>query len=100
MEASSRLVLREMSKDRASNVNRGGAFLDDVHAKVVTHSHREGVQIDRGLLPPHFDAGRVERRIDRFVVDDSFAQITDDLSEEDQANLARRASSLGVLINA
>jgi hypothetical protein len=46
-------MLGEMSKDRASDAHRCGAFLDG-HAKVIAHPHREGVEIDRWLLPLHF----------------------------------------------
>ena len=43
------------------------------NAKVVAHPHGQSVEVDGGLLP--------------LAVGDSFSQITDDLSEEDQANL-------------
>src|SRR5215207_1432672 len=99
MKASSRLLLGEMPKDGAPDAHRGGALCDG-NAKVVAHPHRQSVEIERGLLPPHFGARLVEHRIDRIAIDDSFTHITGDLSEEDQANLARRASSLGVLIKA
>jgi hypothetical protein len=86
MEASSRLMLGEMSKDRAPDANSGGAFLDG-HAKVIAYPHREGVEIDRWLLSLHCEACLVDRGIDRIAIDDSFTQITGDLSKEEQANL-------------
>jgi ABC-type phosphate transport system auxiliary subunit len=39
------------------------------------------------LLPLRFEACLVEHGIDRIAIDESFTQITGDLSKEDQANL-------------
>ena len=88
-----------MPKDGAADAHPGSAVIDG-NAKVVAHPYRQSVEIERELLPLHFDARLVDQQIDRIAIDDSFSHITGDLSEEDQANLARRASSLGVLIKA
>ena len=62
------------------------------NAKFVAHPHRQSVELDRGLLPLHLETPHgVDSPIDRILIDDSFTHIRGDLSDEDQANLARRA---------
>jgi type I restriction enzyme R subunit len=39
-------------------------------------------------------------RIDRAAVDEAFAALTETLTEEDQADLSKRAARLGVLVKA
>ena len=72
MDASSRWLLGEMPQDGAADAHQVSALFDG-NAKVVAHRHRQSVEVDGELLP--------------LATEDSFSQITGDLSEEDQANL-------------
>jgi type I restriction enzyme, R subunit len=55
---------------------------------------------DGATLPLHFEARLVELRIDKAAIDEAYANITGSLSEEDQANLARQAAKMAVLVKA
>jgi hypothetical protein len=73
MDASSRWLLGELPKDGGPDAHRASA-LSDGNAQVVALPHRMSVDIDRGPLPAHFGAYRVESRIDRIPNDDSNTQ--------------------------
>ncbi len=64
MDASSRWLLGETPKEGVADAHRGSALLDG-QAEVVAHPHREDVEIDRGLLPLHFQVHLVQHRFDR-----------------------------------
>ncbi|HEX8396257.1 MAG TPA: HsdR family type I site-specific deoxyribonuclease [Pyrinomonadaceae bacterium] len=55
---------------------------------------------DGATLKLHFEARLVELRIDKAAIDEAYANITGSLSEEDQANLAKQAAKMAVLVKA
>jgi type I restriction enzyme R subunit len=61
------------------------------------YSFEESIR-DKATLPLHFEARLVELRVDKAAIDDAFAAITGHLTEEDQANLAKQAAKLAVLV--
>ncbi|HEV2860527.1 MAG TPA: HsdR family type I site-specific deoxyribonuclease [Pyrinomonadaceae bacterium] len=72
---------------------------EDEHGYMSRYSFEESIR-DRATLPLHFEARLVELRIDRPAIDEAFANITGHLTEEDQAELAKRAAKLAVLVKA
>jgi type I restriction enzyme R subunit len=55
---------------------------------------------DGATLKLHFEARLIELRIDKAAIDEAYANITGSLSEEDQANLAKQAAKMAVLVKA
>ncbi|MDQ3747670.1 MAG: HsdR family type I site-specific deoxyribonuclease [Acidobacteriota bacterium] len=55
---------------------------------------------DGATLKLHFEARLIELRIDKAAIDEAYANITGSLSEEDQANLAKQAARMAVLVKA
>src|SRR5690606_22559901 len=51
-------------------------------------------------LPLHFEAVDVKLHIDKDAIDEAYAQMTDQLGEEDKDELAKRAAKMAVLIKA
>lgn len=55
---------------------------------------------DGATLPLNFEARMVELRVDQQAINDAYHQLTGRLSDEDQDELAKKASKLGVLVKA
>ncbi len=53
---------------------------------------------DKATLPIYFEPRPVELRIDKKAIDDAFDEITDALSDNDKAELSKRAAKMGALI--
>jgi type I restriction enzyme R subunit len=53
---------------------------------------------DKATLPLHFEAPEVRLKIDRAAIDEAFAQLTSNLSEQDRDDLAKRAAKMAVLV--
>ncbi len=70
---------------------------EDEHGYMSRYSFEESIR-DKATLPLHFEARLVELRVDKAAIDDAFAAITGHLTEEDQANLAKQAAKLAVLV--
>jgi type I restriction enzyme R subunit len=70
---------------------------EDTQGYMSRYSFEESIR-DHATLPLHFEARLVELRVDRQAIDDAFARITGDLSEEDQAELSKMAGKLAVLV--
>jgi type I restriction enzyme, R subunit len=49
-------------------------------------------------LPLHFETPEVRLKIDRAAIDEAFAQVTGNLSEQDRDDLAKRAAKMAVLV--
>ena len=61
------------------------------------YSFEESIR-DGATLPLKFEARLVELHVDQQGIDEAYAQITGHLSEEDQANLAKMAANMSVLV--
>jgi type I restriction enzyme R subunit len=70
----------------------GGGYMD-------RYSFEDSIR-DDATLPLKFEARLVEIHIDQKSIDEAYAQITGSLSEEDQANLAKMAAKISVLVKA
>jgi type I restriction enzyme R subunit len=55
---------------------------------------------DGATLPLHFEGRMVELRVDQAAINQAYHQLTGKLSDEDQDELAKKASNLGVLVKA
>lgn len=70
---------------------------EDEKGYLSRYSFQESIR-DRATLPLHFEAPEVRLKIDRAAIDEAFAQITGDLSEQDRDDLAKRAAKMAVLV--
>ena len=70
---------------------------EDEQGYLSRYSFQDSIR-DKATLPLHFEAPEVRLKIDRAAIDDAFAQITGDLSEQDRDDLARRAAKMAVLV--
>lgn len=53
---------------------------------------------DKATLPLHFEAPTVKLKIDQAAIDEAYKVITDDLSDQDRDDLAKRAAKMAVLV--
>ena len=72
---------------------------EDEQGYMSRYSFQDSIR-DKATLPLHFDAVDVKLKIDREAIDEAYAQITGDLSEQDRDDLAKRAAKMAVLIKA
>jgi type I restriction enzyme R subunit len=72
---------------------------EDERGYMSRYSFEESIR-DHATLPLHFEARLIELRIEQAAIDEAFADITGHLTEEDQAELPRRAANLAVLVKA
>lgn len=70
---------------------------EDAQGYMSRYSFQESIR-DNATLPLHFEAVDVRLHIDRSAIDEAYAQMTDQLSEQDRDDLARRAARMAVLI--
>ena len=72
---------------------------EDEQGYMSRYSFQDSIR-DKATLPLHFEAVDVRLHIDKDAIDEAYAQITDELSEEDRDDLAKRAAKMAVLIKA
>ncbi len=72
---------------------------DDDQGYMSRYSFQDSIR-DKATLPLHFEAVDVKLRIDKEAIDEAYARITGDLSEQDRDDLAKRAARMAVLIKA
>jgi type I restriction enzyme R subunit len=72
---------------------------EDEQGYMSRYSFQDSIR-DKATLPLHFEAVDVKLHIDKDAIDEAYAQMTDQLSEEDKDDLARRAAKMAVLIKA
>lgn len=70
---------------------------EDAHGYMSRYSFQDSIR-DKATLPLHFEAPAVKLKIDKAAIDEAFAGITDELSEQDRDDLARRAAKMAVLV--
>ena len=71
--------------------------IEDEQGYISRYSFEESIR-DKATLPLHFEPRLVQLHVDKDAIDEAFANITGDLSEEDQANLAKQAAKMAVLV--
>ena len=72
---------------------------EDEQGYMSRYSFQESIR-DKATLPLHFEAVDVKLRINKDAIDEAYSQMTDELSEEDRDDLAKRAAKMAVLIKA
>ncbi len=70
---------------------------EDANGYMSRYGFQESIR-DKATLPLHFEARLIELRIAQDAIDEAFANITGHLTEEDQAELARQAAKMAVLV--
>lgn len=70
---------------------------EDANGYMSRYGFQESIR-DKATLPLHFEARLIELRIAQDAIDEAFANITGNLTEEDQAELARQAAKMAVLV--
>lgn len=69
----------------------------DEHGYMSRYSFEESIR-DKATLPLHFQARLVTQRVEKDAIDEAFRNITGDLSESDQAELAKRAAKMAQIV--
>ncbi|TLS68129.1 HsdR family type I site-specific deoxyribonuclease [Mariprofundus erugo] len=72
---------------------------EDEQGYMSRYSFQDSIR-DKATLPLHFEAVDVKLHLNKDAIDEAYAQITDQLNEEDQDELAKRAAKMAVLIKA
>lgn len=70
---------------------------EDEHGYMSRYSFQDSIR-DKATLPLHFEAPEVKLKIDKTAIDEAFTGITDELSEQDRDDLAKRAAKMAVLV--
>jgi type I restriction enzyme R subunit len=70
---------------------------EDEKGYLSRYSFEESIR-DQATLPLRFESRLVELRVDRQAIDEAYANLTGHLTEQDQANLARQAARMAVLV--
>jgi len=70
---------------------------EDEKGYMSRYSFQESIR-DKATLPLHFEAPEVKLKIDKAAIDEAYRQITDELSEQDRDDLAKRAAKMAVLV--
>jgi type I restriction enzyme R subunit len=70
---------------------------EDSAGYLSRYSFQDSIR-DKATLPLHFEAPTVKLKIDKAAIDEAFKQITDDMSEQDRDDLAKRAAKMAVLV--
>lgn len=73
------------------------AFSEEDEPYLSRYSFEDSIR-DEATLPLHFEARLIELRVDKDAIDEAYARITGHLSEQDQAELAKMAAKMAVLI--
>lgn len=72
---------------------------EDEQGYLSRYSFQDSIR-DKATLPLHFEAVDLKLHIDKDAIDEAYSQITDELSEQDRDDLAKRAARMAVLIKA
>lgn len=70
---------------------------EDSAGYMSRYSFQDSIR-DKATLPLHFEAPTVKLKIDKTAIDEAFKQITDNMSEQDRDDLAKRAAKMAVLV--
>ena len=70
---------------------------EDEKGYMSRYSFQDSIR-DKATLPIHFEAPEVRLKIDKVAIDEAYAQITGDMSEQDRDDLAKRAAKMAVLV--
>jgi len=70
---------------------------EDEKGYMSRYSFQESIR-DRATLALHFEAPEVRLKMDRAAIDEAFNSITNNLSEQDRDDLAKRAAKMAVLV--
>ncbi|MBF0381005.1 MAG: type I restriction endonuclease subunit R [Magnetococcales bacterium] len=70
---------------------------EDSQGYMSRYSFQNSIR-DKATLPLHFETVDIKLRIDQTAVDEAYDAITDQLSEQDRDDLAKRAAKMAVLI--
>lgn len=70
---------------------------EDKSGYLTRYSFQESIR-DGATLPLHFEAPDVKLRIDQAAIDEAYAKITGELSEQDRDDLGKRAAKMAVLV--
>jgi type I restriction enzyme R subunit len=70
---------------------------EDAKGYMSRYSFQDSIR-DKATLPLHFEAPTVKLKIDKAAIDEAYKVITDDLSEQDRDDLAKRAAKMAVLV--
>jgi type I restriction enzyme R subunit len=72
---------------------------EDEHGYMSRYSFQDSIR-DKATLPLHFETVDVKLHINKDAIDEAYSQMTDELSELDRDDLAKRAAKMAVLIKA
>lgn len=72
---------------------------EDEQGYMSRYSFQDSIR-DKATLPLHFEAVDVKLHINKDAIDEAYSQMTNELSEEDRDDLAKRAAKMAVLIKA
>lgn len=72
---------------------------EDEQGYMSRYSFQDSIR-DKATLPLHFETVDVRLHIDKDAIDEAYAQLTDQISEQDRDDLARRAAKMALLIKA
>ena len=70
---------------------------EDTAGYMSRYSFQDSIR-DKATLPLHFEAPTVKLKINQAAIDEAYKAITDDLSEQDRDDLAKRAAKMAVLV--
>ena len=72
---------------------------EDEQGYMSRYSFQDSIR-DKATLPLHFEAVDVKLHINKDAIDEAYSRMTDELSELDRDDLAKRAAKMAVLIKA
>jgi type I restriction enzyme R subunit len=72
---------------------------EDEQGYMSRYSFQDSIR-DKATLPLHFEAVDVKLHINKDAIDEAYSQMTDELSDLDRDDLAKRAAKMAVLIKA
>jgi len=72
---------------------------EDEQGYMSRYSFQDSIR-DKATLPLHFETVDVRLHINKDAIDEAYSQMTDELSELDRDDLAKRAAKMAVLIKA
>lgn len=72
---------------------------EDEKGYLSRYTFQESIR-DKATLPLHFESPEIRLKIDKAAIDEAYKQVTDNLSEQDRDDLAKRAAKMAVLVKA
>ncbi|MFO0263886.1 MAG: DEAD/DEAH box helicase family protein, partial [Planctomycetota bacterium] len=70
---------------------------EDEKGYLSRYTFQESIR-DKATLPLHFESPEIKLKINKAAIDEAYKQITDQLSEQDRDDLAKRAAKMAVLV--